>query len=335
MLSRLRSWWAAKRKPSTGLALDALPATDLDPQQLLRAALSDLLKDRRSERQTRTLRLTLYVVVFTLPALMYLSTWGLTQLPSWIPGPDAVGVVRIDGEISVDAPAGADNVVPALRRAFESPAVRAVVLAIDSPGGSPSEAERIYTALGQFRAAHPKPVVAAIGGHGASAAYMVAIHCDRIYAGRYSLVGSIGALLVGWDAHELLARHGVSQRLYASGPLKSMMNPFLPMEAGAEARAREIVGRIADAFGRDVGDRRGLSITPELASGTVWDGQTAVGLHLVDEIATLDQLLASRWAGLAVHEFGGRSAAGFGLSSLVERALARTLGAQLSGWSVR
>ncbi|MFT3819872.1 MAG: S49 family peptidase [Rubrivivax sp.] len=324
-------------KSPRGLALDQLPHADLDSNQLLRAAMHDLLVDRRQERRGRMLRLALYALAFALPALMYLGTWFRSGLPAWVPGADSVGVVRIDGEMSSGSAAGADQVVPALRRAFEARAVRAVVLAIDSPGGAPAEAERIFTALQALRVRYPKPVVAVIGGQGASAAYLVAIHCDRIYAGRYSLVGSIGALLTGWDAHELVERHGLRQRLYTSGPLKALMNPFVPMAESGERRARDLVGRIADTFGRDVAERRQLALTAELVSGTVWDGDAAKDLGLVDELATLDQVLASRWAGLPIRVFGASAGSSFGLASAdwVGRAMARAVQALDSSWALR
>lgn len=337
MLSRLRARLTRPSAKRRGLALDQLPQTELEPQQLLRAALRDLLTDRRHERRVRLLRLSLYALALALPTFMYLSTWVHAGLPVWWPGADTVGVVRIEGEMTPDSAAGAERVVPALRQAFESRSVKAVVLAIDSPGGAPAEAERIFTALDSLRARHPKPVVAAIGNQGASAAYMVAVHCDRIYAGRYSLVGSIGALLAGWDAHALLERNGVSHRLYASGPLKSMMNPFVAMSDAGEQRAKELVARIADTFGKDVAKRRGIALGPDITSGTAWDGQAAKALGLVDEVATLDEVLASRWSGLPVREFGKGSIGGLGPSSVdwTGRALARAIELVQSSWALR
>jgi protease-4 len=131
-------------------------------------------------------------LVFGLPVLLgivyflfFLSSTGFR----WGPFGDVVGVVRIEGQISSTDHASADSIVPLLEKAFANPNVKAVVLSIDSPGGAPVEAERIYTAIGSLKRKHPKPVVAVINNLGASAAFLIALHADKIVAGRYSLVG--------------------------------------------------------------------------------------------------------------------------------------------------
>lgn len=273
----------------------------------LRAALRDLLLDRRKERRSRNLRAFLYFLIFALPMAFYGVLWARSA--GWLrvgPSTDVVGVVRIEGEIANGNAASAHRVLPALRRAFESERVKAVVLSIDSPGGAPLEAERIFSALEAWRKTHPKPVVAVINNLGASAAYMVALHSDRIYAGRYSLVGSVGAILSGWDAHEALARVGVAQRVYASGELKSMMNPFVAMTPQAESKAKELVEQMGQAFAQDLARQRGAKLAQgvNLVSGGVWGGEEAQRLGLIDEVATLDQVLKARWPRLRTHEFG-------------------------------
>jgi protease IV len=273
----------------------------------LRAALHDVLLDRRSERRSRNLRALMYFLIFALPLVFYAALYARTA--GWLkfgPSADVVGVVRIEGEIADGNAASAERVLPALRKAFESERVKAVVLSIDSPGGAPLEAERIFSAIDAWRKTNPKPVVAVINNLGASAAYMVALHSDRIYAGRYSLVGSVGAILSGWDAHEALARLGLKQRVYASGDLKSMMNPWVDMSAQSHAKAQELVDQMGRAFAQDLTAQRGAKLPAgvNLASGGVWAGEQAHKLGLIDEVATLDQVLKTRWPELRTHEFG-------------------------------
>jgi protease-4 len=294
------------------------------------ALVADLLRERRLERRWKWFTRTLFIGGSLALSLLYFLLWA-PQL-GWRVGPidDVVGVVRIDGEIAQLLPASAERVVPALRRAFESPRVKAVVLAIDSPGGSPGEAERIYRAMESLRAEHGKPVVAVISNIGASAAYLIALHADKIYAGRYSLVGSIGAVLAGWDLHRAAARLEVSQRLYTSGPLKAMLSPFQPTTPAADAKARSLIDGLGQAFATEVRRLRGTRLTDgaDLASGEVWLGADAHSLGLVDGIGTLEEVIRNDWR-LNWYDFGPRRGGGLlsveAVDDLVGAVLEQTL----------
>ncbi len=298
-----------RRAPAPGAALDAVPAGEIDQTLVFRAAFKDMLLDRRAERRSRTVRAVLYFLMFALPAILYSGFYAWSAGLRFGNAAEAVAVIRIEGEIADGALASADRVIPMLRKAFEQDRIKAIVLSIDSPGGAPLEAERIYTALESWRKSHPKPVVAVINNLGASAAYMVALHADRIYAGNYSLVGSVGAILTGWDAHQALNRVGVSQRVYASGDLKAMMNPFLPMSSEAERKARELVNTMGKAFRAELVAQRKDKLVAgvDFGSGAVWGGSEAQRIGLIDEVATIDQVVKTRWPGLPINDLGPRN----------------------------
>jgi protease-4 len=299
-------------------------------QAMAEALIGDLLRERRTERRWKWVFRVLFVGGSIVLSLLYFFLWA-PQF-GWRIGPigDVVGVVRIDGEISHGSPASAARVVPALKRAFESPHVKAVVLAIDSPGGSPGEAERIYRAMEGLKAEHGKPVIAVVGNVGASAAYLIALHADKIYAGQYSLVGSVGAVLAGWDLHRAADRLDVSQRLYASGPLKAMLNPFQPVTEAADAKARALIREIGDVFVGEVKRLRGqkLSGAADVATGEIWLGPDAKRLGLIDDIGTLEEVIRGGW-NLNWYDFGPRRPAGLlgveAASDLVAQILERTL----------
>ena len=317
------------------LALERLAPETIDQSVVLRAAVIDLLIDRRAERRSRTLRASLYFLMFAVPAVLYVSFYAWSSGFRFGPSNDVVGVIRLQGEMAEGALASADRVLPKLCQAFESSHVRAIVLSIDSPGGAPLEAERIYSALESWRKTHPKPVVAVINNLGASAAYMVALHADRIYAGNYSLVGSIGAILSGWDAHDAVNRLGLSQRVYASGELKSMMNPFVSMSPEADKKARDLVEQMGKAFRADLAVHRKGHLRDDIdyGSGGVWGGAEAHRIGLVDEVATIDEVMHTSWPGLAVHDYGpGSSSLPFATaaSTWLQNVLARALSAPMA-----
>lgn len=305
--SRFTRW---RNKPD--FEIDRLAAGEVDQTVVLRAMVRDMLVDRRADRRAKLGKAVLYFLMFALPAVLYVSFYAWSAgLLRWGPSSDVVGVVSLTGEMADGTLASADRVIPALRKAFENPRVKAVVLSIDSPGGAPLEAERIYSAIDSWRKTNPKPVIAVINNLGASAAYMVALHCDEIYAGRYSLVGSVGAVLSGWDLHRALERVEVGQRVYTSGNLKAMMNPYLPMTPEADRKARDLVTQMGTQFREELIHQRGkkLQAGQDFTSGEIWGGVEANRLGLTDGISTLDQVVKTRWSGMPIHQVGPNNGA--------------------------
>lgn len=317
----------AAQTNAKGLAenIDAPSAAhaDITPQHGQTGVLLELMREMRGQRESfheaqrlaaaerkseHRWRMLFQALVFGLPVvlgivyfLFFLSSTGFR----WGPFGDVVGVVRIEGPISSTDRASADSIVPLLERAFTNPSVKAVVLSIDSPGGAPVEAERIYTAIGSLKRKHPKPVVAVINNLGASAAFLIALHADKIIAGKYSLVGSVGAVLAPWQLDRAIARYDVNQRVYASGKLKSFLNPFTPVTPDADAKAQQLVDQLGRYFLDEVKARRGphLKAGIDVATGEVWAGREAKEIGLVDAVGTLDDYVATAW-GIRAYDFG-------------------------------
>ena len=289
-----------------------------------------MLEDRRSDRRAKFGRAVLYFLMIAVPLGIYVWFYAHASGYRFGPSDEVVGVVRIEGQIAPGALASADKVIPALKKAFESPRVKAVVLSIDSPGGSPVESERIYRMIHAYKASNPKPVVAVINNIGASAAYLIALHCDKIVAGHYSLIGSIGAVLAGWDVHQALDRLDVSQRVYASGHLKSMLNPFLPMSDEARAKAQQLVDEAGSQFVGELSALRAekLQAGVNYGSGEVWAGPHALAIGLVDQLGTLDEFVQTTW-GLDAYDYGPRRGS-LGLTALASDWVRGALAEKLS-----
>lgn len=274
-------------KRQEGIGLDDAKAAVVD------SLVSDLIRERQSERRWKRVKRGMFVAVFGVGMAFYI--WGSAKQfgLGLIPGGEKTAIISLDGEIAAGASASAEKLVPLLRKAFEDEAVKSVVLSIDSPGGAPVEAERIYRAVAMFKRENPKPVVAVINNIGASAAYLVALHADKIVAGNYSLVGSIGAILAGWDVHRAMNVLQVEQRVYASGRFKSLLNPFVPMSAEADAKAQEMVDKMGVRFQEELKHARGKKLVAgvDYSTGEVWDGVDAKRLGLVDELGTLDSVV--------------------------------------------
>ena len=282
--------------------------------------------ERRSERRWRMLFQAMFFGAPVLLGILYFIFFLNSAGFRWGPLTSVVGVVRIEGEIASNKVASADNVIAALEKAFANPQVKAIVVAIDSPGGAPVEAERINGALGSLRNKHPKPVHAVIGNLGTSAAYLIALHTDRITAGKYSLVGSVGAAMAPWQLDRAIARLDVSQRVYASGKLKSFLNPFTPVSPEADAKAHRLVDQIGGVFVQELHLKRGSSLKAgiDFGSGEIWSGVEAKELGLVDALGTLEEAVSETWA-LKTYDFGPQQRGSALLTSFVSDALVATV----------
>jgi protease-4 len=339
MLRRLWNWFRGHTEYDTALdeALSLSATADVQQvNQLLAARLArDVIDERKSNRRWLMFKRIGLAVVFIGMTAAY-AVWSAKQL-GWraLPSSDRVGVVRIEGAIMNGSLASADSVIPVLRRAFESDRIKAVVLDINSPGGQPAEAERIYVAIASLKAKHPKPVVAAISSVGASAAYLIAVHADKVVSAEYAVVGSIGALIQTWDVHRALDRVDVVQRVYTSGRLKSMLNPFTEPTPEATQKAQELVSEIGAVFVKEVKERRGTKLRAgvDIASGEVWTGRQALDLGLVDAIGTVEQIADTDF-GLEVHVLGPNPT-GFGFLQSVTDAAVTSVARAVAGPSVQ
>jgi protease-4 len=212
--------------------------------------------------------------------------------------PGHVAVLRLYGPISGGARTA--DWIELVRRLRESRRVPAVVLDIDSPGGSATASDDMFLAL--ERLASKKPLVAAIRGTGASGSYLAAMAARTIVAQPHAIVGSIGVISAGPRLPRLLDRLGVSVTENRAGRLKGMGAPWRDETEEERAKEQAIVDAFYDAFvdrvarGRHLPDER----VRELATGEVWLGEEAMTLGLVDEIGDLERAveLAAEAAGI-------------------------------------
>ncbi|MGR7994786.1 MULTISPECIES: signal peptide peptidase SppA [unclassified Xanthobacter] len=170
---------------------------------------------------------------------------------------------------------------------------RAVILSIDSPGGTVTGSEQLYDAL--RRLAAKKPVVAMVEGVAASGAYIAALGADHIVARRNAIVGSVGVIYQFPNVTELLKTVGVTMEDIKSSPLKASPNPYTPTTPEARAAIDALVVDSYDWFKGLVGERRRLSDAKlaAVSDGRIFTGHMALPLQLVDEIG--DDRTARAW----------------------------------------
>ena len=246
-----------------------------------------LQEQRRSRRWGIFFKLLTFCWLFFSMAIIY----NATEITGGSPDDSAVehtALVDIDGQIGGND-VNADIVVTGLRAAFADANTQAVILRINSPGGSPVQSGYIYDEIRRLRSVHKeKPLYAVITDIGASGGYYIAAAADKIYADKASLVGSIGVISSGFGFVEAMDNLGITRRTYTSGENKAFLDPFQAVNPQAAAQWQTSLDTIYQQFIDAVKAGRGerLADNPDIFSGMVWSGQQATELGLVDDLGS-------------------------------------------------
>ena len=215
-----------------------------------------------------------------------------------VPTPGAGGahtaLVDVRGVIASDQDSSADNLVTAMERAFGNENSKAVILRINSPGGSPVQADYVYQSINRLRDEHPdKKLYAVVSDIGASGAYYIAAAADRIFANPSSLVGSIGVRGGGFGYTGAMEKLGIERRLYTAGENKAFLDPFLPEDEEQVEFWESVLAKTHEQFIQRVRDGRGDRLKEDeadLFSGLIWTGEQARELGLVDDFGSAGQV---------------------------------------------
>jgi protease IV len=238
----------------------------------------------------------LVLFVFTVWLLLTLSDDGL-------PGGAKVAVVEVQGVIGVGADRGLDTeaIIRTLGEYRDDPAVRAVVLRIDSPGGVVAPTQEIFTAVRRLRETK-KPVVASLGSVAASGGYYVAVSADRIFASPGTLTGSIGVVMQLANVEGLLKKVGVEYVVVKAGAYKDVGNFARAMTPEERRILQSLLDDVYDQFISAVAEGRGLEpqAVRAFAEGRIYSGRQAHGLKMVDDLGGLEDAIeaAAKMAGL-------------------------------------
>ncbi len=209
-----------------------------------------------------------------------------------------IAVVEIHGAIGSSVKS--QEMEKVLNRARQDPSFRAMVLDIDSGGGSSAPSDYIYRAV--KRIAERKPVVACVRGVGASGAYMIACAAHRIVAAPGAIVGSIGVISIRPALEQLFERAGIGVNVNKSGKFKDMGAPWREMTPEENEKIQELIDDSYDSFVKIVAESRDMDEdrVRDLATGEVYLAPRGLEVGLVDELGDLDRALelASSAAGV-------------------------------------
>lgn len=249
------------------------------------------VKDRRYRMGLRILRsigfIAMIALVFKLGTGASASPWEKsTSVPH-------VAYININGQIAADSNADADRIVPAIQEVFKNENASALVLQINSPGGSPVHSGRIYEEIKAQKAIRPElNVYAVIGDIGASGGYYIAAAADEIYADQASLVGSIGVISAGFGFTGLMDKLGIERRAFTAGDNKALLDPFSPVDQQVQVFWESVLERTHQQFIKRVKEGRGdrLIDDPLIFSGLMWNGEQALEIGLIDGLGSMTSL---------------------------------------------
>jgi protease-4 len=198
-------------------------------------------------------------------------------------------LVELNGVIADNEKANADNIVTALRKAFDNENSAGVILRINSPGGSPVQSGYIYDEMIRLREKHPDtPLYAVVTDICASGGYYIAAAADKIYADKASIVGSIGVRMDSFGFVGSMEKLGVERRLYTAGENKGFLDPFTPAKESDVEHVEKLLENIHGQFQAAVMEGRGerLKAQSDLFSGLVWTGEESIPMGLADAVGS-------------------------------------------------
>ena len=237
------------------------------------------------KEQRRTRRWGIFFKLLGFAYLFLLLTIFFNNREAVIPSERHTALVDMIGIIAEGENASADFVTHGLRSAFESEKSVAVILRINTPGGSPVQAAYINTEMKRLREEFPtKPLYVVISDVCASGGIYAAVAADKIFASQSSIVGSIGVRMDGFGFVDTLDKLGIERRLMTAGDHKAILDPFSPEDEFEKEHVQNLLDEVHQQFIEIVKEGRGdkLADDPILFSGLFWTGTKAMELGLVD-----------------------------------------------------
>lgn len=245
----------------------------------------DYLKQQKKQRRNRTLFRVAVLVCALLVFLM--APPKSNDVKQSTPH---VAVIELQGGIFDKSPGDAAHFIESLKKVAKNDQVKVLMIDINSPGGSPVQADEMNRALMTFRKAYPSvKVFAYCSDICASAAYYVAVGAEKIYANPSSMVGSIGVVFNGFGFTGAMDKLGVSRRLVTAGKYKGFLDPFSEAAPNEVAKLQTMLNIVHQQFKDAVLQGRGkrLKVNDDTFSGLFWTGIQAKQMGLIDDFASI------------------------------------------------
>jgi len=264
-------------------------------QILEKAVLASVEEQRRSRRWGIFFKCLTFAYILLLLLMMGRGCTTATTSGAGSSSNAHLAVIDIIGTIdSSDRSVNSEDTNKALKRAFEAKNSQAIVLNINSPGGSPVQSDEIWQEIRYYKQQYPeKKVYALIGDMGASGAYYIASAADEIWVNPSSLVGSIGVIMPNYGVMGLAQKLGVEDRTLTSGDNKDILSMTKPVNPAQREHVQAVLDNVHSHFIAAVKEGRGKRLKsndPAIFSGLFWSGEQAVKLGVADPTGSMNSL---------------------------------------------
>ncbi len=204
---------------------------------------------------------------------------------------DFTAFISLNGIIGDQMDINAKDFKSSMKKAYDDPGTKGVILAINSPGGSPVQSGIINDEIKKYRQLRPDiPVYAVVEDICASGAYYIAVAADQIFVDKASIVGSIGVRLDQFGLDKAIEHLNIERRLITAGENKAMLDPFLPFKPEHKKHLENLLAEVHRQFIDVVKEGRAgkLSSNNDIFSGLFWNGEGAIHLGLADQLGNID-----------------------------------------------
>ena len=252
------------------------------------------ITEQRRARRWKIFFTILLFIYFTPLFLLGLDANGI----DWLSAGEELteghtAVVKLEGVIASSEDANAEAIIKGLDNAFKNKHTKGVILAINSPGGSPVQSADIYDEMVRLQKKYPEiPLYVVVSDMAASGGYFVASAAKNIYVNKSSIVGSIGVRMDGFGAVDLIKKLGVERRTLTAGKNKALLDPFLPENEQQKEHLQSLLNDVHQHFIQAVKAGRGdrLKESEGLFSGLIWTGEKAIQMGLADGYGSVNSV---------------------------------------------
>jgi protease-4 len=271
-----------------------------DNDKSLNEIVSTLLAERKRDYRNKIIFRLFFFIAFL--ALIFLAP---ISKDINITSPH-VALIEINGLISSETPASAENIIPLLNRAAENTNAEAIIIKVNSGGGSATQSKIIFDEIRNIKKTSNKTIISIIEDVGASGGYYIAMAADKIIASETSIVGSIGVRLDSYDVRSLFNKLGVKSRTIYSGENKLILDPFHELTSDQYNHVKNLTQEIHEQFISDLIESRKDKINPEnklIYSGLFYTGLQAKNNGLIDDISSVYKLKNEKYKNIKIHKY--------------------------------
>ncbi len=270
-----------------------------DDNKTLNDIVNTLISERKRDYRNKIIFRTIFIIFFVLALLILPMSKNINfSRPH-------VAVIEINGLIASETSSSADTIVPLLKKASSNENSKAIVIKVNSGGGSATQSKIIFDEIKKLKKSMDKDVISIIEDVGASGGYYIAMAADEVFASETSIVGSIGVRLDSYDVRSFFNKLGIKSRTIYSGDNKLILDPFHELTLNQYNHVKKLTDQIHLQFINDLKESREDRLTEDesIYSGLFYTGVEAQNLGLIDGISSIYDLKTKRYDNIPLQKY--------------------------------